>query len=306
MYLRAALAFLLVVAGCTQAERAAPVSSPSSPSPSPSSPGAIAFDAARVTEVVAYLAGQIGPREATTAAYRRAAGYVGARFRASGYTVREQRFHVPGGVSNYAAVQEGDTFNVVATPRGFEPAKPHVVIGAHLDTVPQAPGAVDNAAGVGIVLELARLASLAPPAVPIVFVAFAAEEARVPHGGLHGSRHYVSALAKRERDAIVGAISIDRVGAGTRVPICTAGSAASQAFARRFVDAARRLRIPASSCSNATSDHLSFERAGIAAVRIGPDTFAEYHTPQDVPSVFRPAQAERAGRILWAALGAVA
>ena len=33
------------------------------------------------------------------------------------------------------------------------------LVGAHLDTVPQAPGAEDNASGVAVLLELARLAA---------------------------------------------------------------------------------------------------------------------------------------------------
>jgi len=255
-----------------------------------------------VTATVRFLAGGIGPREATSAAYRAAGTYVEQRFRSFGYSVTRQRFVAPAGVSNFASVQEGETFNVVATPPGFDLSKRHLVVGAHLDTVPQAPGAVDDATGVGIVLELARLASVDPPPVPVVFIAFGAEEARVPNGGLHGSRRYVALLTKRERDAIAGAISIDRVGVGSRVPVCTTGDARSRAFARRIEDAARRAHVPAFSCTNATSDHVSFERAGIPAARIGPDPYAEYHTPRDVPAVLDEAQALRAGTLLWSLL----
>lgn len=122
-----------------------------------------------VAALVRYLAGTIGPRETTSDAHRRAASYVESRFRSYGYRVSRQSFHVPGGVENYRAVNEGDTFNIVATPPGFMPTKPHLVIGAHLDTVPQAPGAVDNATGVAIVLGLARLSSLHTTRIPVVF-----------------------------------------------------------------------------------------------------------------------------------------
>jgi Zn-dependent M28 family amino/carboxypeptidase len=293
------VAVLIAASACTSAERRT-ARETLTPSPSTNPPP---FDATNVAEVVDYLAGEIGPRETTSAAYRKAAAFVESRFRSFGYAVRRQTFRVPAGLSNRAAVQEGETFNVIAEQRGFDPTKRHVVVGAHLDTVPQAPGAVDNAAGVGIVLELARLASLERPRIPVVFVAFGGEEARVPNGGLHGSRAFVAALDTRQRRAIAGAIVIDRLGTGERVPVCTA-STSSVTFARSLLDAARRARVPAFSCTNGTSDHVPFDGAGISAVRLGPDNFRQYHTPQDVPSIFVPAQALRAGRLLCAAVSA--
>src|SRR5262249_44607492 len=50
------------------------------------------------------------------------------------------------------------------------------------------PGADDNASGVAVMLELARLMATARPERSIIFAAFAGEEA-----GLLGARHYVSA-----------------------------------------------------------------------------------------------------------------
>jgi len=293
------LALLLAAPACTSHDQPTSRASPS-PAATLSMPS---FDATKVTEVVEYLAGRIGPRETTSAAYRKAAAFVESRLRSFGYTVRRQTFRVPPGLSNFAPVQEGQTFNVIAEPRGFDPTARHLVVGAHLDTVPQAPGAVDNAAGIGIVLELARLASLEAPRTPVVFVAFGGEEARVPNGGLHGSRAFVAALNARARRAIAGAVVIDRLGTGDRVPVCTA-SKSSVAFARSFLDAARRAGISAFSCTNGTSDHVPFDGAGIPAVRLGPDNFPQYHTPQDLPSVFVASQAERAGRLLWDGLSA--
>lgn len=272
-------------------------SRPSSPSP------VAAFDAARVAEVVRVLAGEVGPRETTSDGYRRAGAYVADRFRVLGYRVTNQRFRVPAGLSNLVAVPDGDTFNVVAEPRGFDRSRPHVVVGAHLDTVPQAPGAVDNATGVGVVIELARLAALMPPAAPVVFVAFGGEEARVPKGGLHGSKAFVAGLTSIQRAAVTAAIVIDRAGTGRRVPVCTA-SDASRALAREVLARARRAGVPAFACTNSSSDHVSFMRAGVKALRIGPDDFPEYHTPRDVPSILVPAQVQRIGHLLWETLRA--
>jgi Zn-dependent M28 family amino/carboxypeptidase len=52
------------------------------------------------------------------------------------------------------------------------------MVGAQLDTVPQAPGAEDNASGVSVLIEAARLAAQRPTRLPVMFVAFAAEEPR--------------------------------------------------------------------------------------------------------------------------------
>ncbi|MEM9484634.1 MAG: M28 family peptidase [Cyanobacteria bacterium P01_F01_bin.116] len=64
-----------------------------------------------------------------------------------------------------------------------------VVIGAHYDTVPGSPGADDNATGVAVLLELARLFAAQRPRRPVQLVAFDLEEY-----GLVGSRTYVNAL----------------------------------------------------------------------------------------------------------------
>jgi Zn-dependent M28 family amino/carboxypeptidase len=286
-------AFLAACTGAPDEDRRTSPPSPSS-TPSASSP----FAVGNVVEVVRVLAGEIGPRETTSDAFRRAGIYVERRFESFGYQVRHPTFRVPAGLSNLVAVPEGETFNVVAEPRAFDATRPHLIVGAHLDTVPQAPGAVDNATGVGVVIELARLAALNPPPVPVVFVAFGGEEARVPHGGLHGSKAFVAALNAIQRGAITAAIVVDRMGTGDRIPVCTATDA-SNALARAVRGAARRVAATAFDCENESSDHVSFSRAGILAVRIGPDDFREYHTPRDVPSILVPAQAQRAGAILW-------
>jgi Zn-dependent M28 family amino/carboxypeptidase len=163
------------------------------------------------------------------------------------------------------------------------------------------PGAVDNATGIGIVIELARLAALEPTAVPIVFVAFGGEEARVPRGGLHGSKAFAASLSTKERAAIGGVIVIDRVGTGKRVPVCRA-TGSSAGLQRTLLATARQIGVPAFACENESSDHVSFVRIGITAARIGPDDYPQYHTKGDVPSVLVRAQAQRVGDLLWDAL----
>ena len=243
----------------------------------------------------------MGPREATTAAYRRAAGYVESALEELGYDVRRQHFRVPEGNSWGVGVPAGRTWNVVATPPGFDPAEPFRLVGAHLDSVPQAPGAEDNASGVSVVLELARVAAVNKPRVPVVFVAFGAEEPRGEGDALHhfGSRTMVDRLPPAWRRSLIGMVSLDRVGVGTVVPVCT-GGLEPPISRRELLRTARRVGIPTLACVNQSSDHWSFDKAGLPAARVGGTSYAGYHSEGDVPAVVNPAQLRRVGDLLWA------
>ena len=247
------LAGALLLAGCTNGS---PEPTPSSTSPRPSTPAAststattsptptpqvttpspsstptptarpVRFDARRVQRDIRHLAGDIGPREATSRNYAEAADWVERRLENLGYRVRRTTVRVPAGNSWGVPVRRGTTVNVIAEPAGFDRRAEHVVIGAHLDTVPQAPGAEDNASGVAVMLELARLAAADQPAVPVQFIAFGAEEPRGPGDALHhfGSRQLVADLPRAERRAVTAMVSLDRVGvAASYVPVCRGG-----------------------------------------------------------------------------------
>jgi aminopeptidase YwaD len=246
---------------------------------------------------VRLLAG-LGPRESTGRAYARAAEIVAGRLQALGYDVRRQRFRVPGGAMWGVRVPAGTTVNVVAEPAGFDAAKPHLLIGAHLDTVPLSPGANDNASGVAVMLEVARLAAATPPRMPVVFVAFGGEEPRRRPGDSHfGSEAYVAAMDRRARSALQGMISIDAVGVGKVVPVCTAGG--SEALRRNVIRTAQKARVPTRRCTNRASDHLSFARAGLQAVLLGGASYRQYHAPSDRPDVVDTAALIRTVRLTW-------
>jgi hypothetical protein len=259
------------------------------------------LDSATAVRAVEHLAGSIGPREATSRSYVRAAGWVARSFRRLGYDVEHQRVDVPAGESWGVPVPAGRSTNVVATPAGFDPRAPHLVVGAHLDTVPQAPGAEDNASGVGVLLAVAEAVSLRRTRLPVVFVAFGAEEPRGPSDDDHhyGSRRYVVELAPAVRDAVRGMVSLDRVGVGERVPVGSAGD--TDRVQTRLLAAARRAGVPAvAESGQRSSDHWSFVREGLPAARLGSTPYAGYHSAGDVPAVVSPAQLERVGRLLLA------
>jgi Zn-dependent M28 family amino/carboxypeptidase len=248
------------------------------------------------------LAGQIGPREATSPAFRTAATWVEQEFAALGYDVQRQALHVPSGVSWGVPVKAGETWNVVARPPGMKKGDPYLFVGAHLDTVPQAPGAEDNASGIGVVLEVARLAAAAPTRLPVVFVAFGAEEPRGSGDSRHhyGSRAMVARMSAAERKALRGMVALDRVGVGQQVPVCD-GGLGSASVARSVRRDAHAIGVPTSNCGvNRSSDHWSFELAGLPGARIGGTTYAQYHSARDLPPVVDVAQLGRSGRVLWA------
>jgi Peptidase family M28 len=318
-----AVALPVLLLGCTQPPDAptptppttSPASTPISASPTPSptptpteSPSAtpppqpLRFDARRVQRDIAHLALAIGPREATSRNYAEAADWVERRLEGLGYRVRRTRVTVPAGNSWGTPVRRGTSVNVIAEWPGFDRRSRHVVIGAHLDTVPVAPGAEDNASGVAVLLELARLAAARPPSVPVQFIAFGAEEPRGPGDALHhfGSRQLVADLPAAERRAVAAMVSLDRVGVrATYVPVCRGGENGTRLRAAVRV-AGREARIPTRACENRSSDHWSYEKAGMPAVRIGSVPYAGYHSRRDVPSVVSRVQLDRVGRLVWA------
>jgi len=295
----ASVAAVTFATGCTTStpadpERAAPPVQTTAPAatvtPEPEPPAE--FDARRAMRTVRHLAGAIGPRLATGPAFLAAVDWATPYLTRAGYDVRLQRFPVPGGDSWGVPVDAGRSFNVIAEPPGFDAGRPHVVVGAHLDTVAVAPGAEDNASGVAVVMELARVLAGAPG---VVLVLFGGEEP-VGAGDLHhfGSKRYAEAPGD-----VRAMVSLDRVGVGGAVPLA-AFSEDSTDVRDDLARLARRLDIPTTVGLNTSSDHESFAVEGMPAARVGSTPYAGYHSAGDVPSVVQVQQLDRVGRLLSA------
>lgn len=310
---------LLVLTGCGEASPT-PETSPtttatapataSKPSPTPSGTQAappLTPEQLRVgtaTDAVRHLAGEIGPRPGTSPAYHRAAAWVEGQLAGFGWQVHRQRFQTPAGVSWGIPVRAGESVNLVADRGDVRPGQPWLLVGAHLDTVPQAPGAEDNASGVAVLLAIAEAAAGRSTRVPVRLVVFGSEEPRGETDGDHhyGSRAYVASLTPVERRSLAGMVSLDRVGVGKAVPACGARPGLDRTLASLRA-AARRAKVPTTGCSqtpNRSSDHWSFVRAGLPGVRLGSTPYAAYHSPADTPDVVDPAQLVRTGRIMLA------
>ncbi len=107
--------------------------------------------------------------------------------------------------------------NVVATLRGAASPERIYVVSGHYDSrcsdpndfTKDSPGANDDASGVAVVMELARVMSKHRPKATIVFAAVAGEEQ-----GLHGARHMATRYKSAGAD-IQGMITNDIVGSST-------------------------------------------------------------------------------------------
>jgi hypothetical protein len=293
-------------AACTGAPSAVPTPAPSSPSsvsltPAPT-PIRAAFDVARAVAHDRVLSVTIGPREAGSAAFKRAVSYAASVLSGFGYGVTRQRVPLPSGKSQGTPVPAGSTQNVIATPPGYDLGKPHLVVGAHLDTVVPSPGGNDNSSGSATLLELARLASIERTAMPIVWIAFGGEERRRPGvpGATFGSRYYLAHLSTAERRSIRGMLSIDMVGNGPVVYVCHE-SLTGDGFVDALVASGKRLHLKSQKrvVVGFFSDHSPFEHAGVVVAWLWSGTDPRFHTSRDTFSNVQAATVDHTGRIAW-------
>lgn len=231
---------------------------------------------------------------------------------------------------DYRVSRQGEWGNVVATPQ--QPEGPQIVVGAHYDTVPDSPGADDNASAVAVMLACARAVSTLSPRPPVVFVGFNREE-----DGFLGSLDLIANWLPQQCFSISAAHVLEMVGCFSQQPgsqrmppglpirgpetadflglVCNRGSNCllrpilSKASAylpsfpvlglqvylgmeRFFVDLLR-------------SDHIAFWQAGIPAI-MWTDTAEfrnpNYHQSSDTPDTLDYASMRRVAQLLTLAV----
>lgn len=137
-----------------------------------------------------------------------------------GYTTNIQEFPVFKNDNRYGTRYEnffdlnpdnleplGYAHNLIATKNANENIKKTLVISAHYDTNKGSIGAIDNASGTSVLLEVSRQLQSFSASFNIKFIFFSAEE-----NHYSGSKYYVSQLNVEEKSNIVGCINIDMVG----------------------------------------------------------------------------------------------
>jgi aminopeptidase Y len=160
------------------------------------------------------------------------------------------------------------THNVIAETKEGSPDRV-VMVGAHLDSVPEGPGINDNGSGSAAILEVALSLSSVKTPNKIRFAWFSAEEL-----GLVGSTRYVESLSEAEKRKIALYTNVDMVGStnyklavfdgdgskfGQKGP---EGSAAIEAKFHSFFKAQGLESVETE--LNGRSDYAAFSAAGIA------------------------------------------
>jgi len=167
-----------------------------------------------------------------------------------------------------------------------------VVLGAHYDALgtgwPEArkvnvgkvhPGADDNASGVAVLVELARiLKETMKPDRTLVFVTFAGEEA-----GKIGSEYFVKHFKRMELSKCIGMVNIDTVGRLENKKLLVLGGSSAREWVHIFRGAGYVTGVDVEMVTEDldSSDQVSFERAGIPAVQVFTGPHQDYHMPSD-------------------------
>ena len=143
----------------------------------------------------------IGPRVAGSAGETQAAQYIATVFTALGYSPENQPFTAEAGSKSITSA------NVIAVKKGNSAQE--IIVGAHYDSTEAGPGSDDNASGVAVMLEVAKLVQSMPTPYTIRFIAFGAQES-----GLSGSYAYLNQMSQEEFENIIGMIDLDSLVAG--------------------------------------------------------------------------------------------
>ncbi len=151
----------------------------------------------------------LGPHPFGSPRAQAAASYVAAEFREVGLQeVRLQPFERDSLKGN----------NVIGVLRA--PGPEFVVLAAHHDSAPDAPGAYDDGGGVGVLIEVARVMAQGKTRPrSLVFVSFDGEESESQKPTkAAGSRAYVQALGRESR-SLVAALAIEMSGQPGGAPV---------------------------------------------------------------------------------------
>ena len=154
------------------------------------------------------FAHDIHPRVANTWGEIKARAFIFGDLQQYGYFPRTQEFIAGSGARRVHSA------NIIAVKQGESDTQ--LIVGAHYDSARLGEGYVDNATGIGLLLETAARMRQRSSPYTIVFVAFGAAES-----GLAGSRYYAHTMTALERRATVGVIDLDGVAGGARLMVAS-------------------------------------------------------------------------------------
>ena len=228
--------------------------------------------------------------------------YIAGQFESSGYQVKFHEY-----------LLNGDAFaNIEVELTGTSRPKEIVIVGAHYDAVPGAPGANDNGSGVAAILELADRFKGKSFQRTVRFVTFVNEEPPNFMTGSMGSYVYAEKVAK-DKENIIAMFSLetigyfsDEIGSQHYPPffnffypdkgnfIAFVGNLSSRGLVTKSIRSFRAhstfpsegILAPAFIPGISWSDHWSFWQHGYPAIMItdtAPYRYSAYHTSEDTP-----------------------
>ena len=268
-------------------------------------------DIDRVWKHVAFLASE--PRFAETQRLEECRQYCEDELVSSGWNIDRRNFRAIGSEGNSVA-----GINLVGNRDDTtDESRPKFVLGAHVDSCRDTPGADDNASAVAVLLEVSRILNQRIPAdgwaslpVQLELVVFDLEE----HGMLGGEYH--AATCKEEQQVLCGMISLEMLGYCCHEPgsqtlpqqlvglypdvgnfIAVVGNQNSTELIRHFETAfgsvdglpAESLQVPHDGrelAPSRLSDHSPFWDEGFSALMITDTSFMRnphYHQTTDTP-----------------------
>ncbi|MFK2826923.1 M28 family peptidase [Bacillus sp. B190/17] len=204
-----------------------------------------------------------------------------------------------------AGIVTKTSHNVIATKKAHtnHDTGQILYVGSHHDSVPGSPGASDNASGVGVNLEIARILSSQQTDTEIRFITFGAEEL-----GLLGSYHYVSTLTAEEAARSVGMFNFDMVGsknAGDMIMFTVDGK--RNVVTNTGASAGMRVFKPLTYGKVGRSDHQPFHERGIQAAAFSYAPLEpEYHQPTDTIDKISKEKMENMAKVVSAGVYQIA
>ena len=273
------------------------------------SPESVKTDIEQIWQHVEWIAAE--PRYAETDRLEQCRAYCERHLTAFGWTVERRRFSAADQM-----LRSMNGINLVArrSPQAVSSSSVFV-LGAHLDSRENTPGADDNASAVAVLLEIARLLGEAnnaalPKGVDLELVVFDLEEQGMLGGAFHAE------TCRQQNRSLIGMVSLEMLGYCSHDPgsqtlpeglqgiypdvgnfIAVVGNQNSSDLIQHFADVIRLVdQLPCESLQvpdnglplppTRLSDHSPFWDAGFPALMITDTSFMRnphYHEPSDTP-----------------------
>ena len=165
-------------------------------------------------------------------------------------------------------------------------------------------GADDNASGIAVLLEMARVMTQLPEfnSFNVIFAAFSGEE-----DGLLGSQHFMQNRPEEARriDYMLNLDMVGRLEKGGPLTVAGTGTALEWPEILREIQCVGA-EIKSESAPGSSSDHASFSRAGIPVLHFFTGIHGDYHRPSDDRDKINPDGMEYVLRSLLGVVSATA